>query len=221
MFLFHMNDHILDREDMDAAEIVQNRFIEEGISLMLNCNPYEVELCNKEKIVHFEMQGTKDSIAVNEILIGAGRAPIVEDLNLEAAGVQYDTRRGVFVDDYLRTTNPNIFAAGDVCMDLKFTHAADASARIVIQNALFKGSKKLSSLIMPWCTYTDPEVAHVGMYERDAADRGIKVDTYFRALKDVDRAIADGKKWVSSKFTRKKARTVFWTRRSWLPMQVK
>ncbi len=192
VFLFHRNDHILDREDMDAAQIVQNRFIEEGISLMLSCNPHEIELRNKEKIIHFEMKGTKDSIAVDEILVGAGRAPNVEDLNLEAGGVQYDTRRGVFVDDYLRTTNPNIFAAGDVCMSLKFTHAADATARIVIQNALFRGSKRLSSLTMPWCTYTDPEVAHVGMYEKDAADQGIKVDTYFRALKDVDRAIADG-----------------------------
>ena len=143
VFLFHKNDHILDREDVDAAEIVQNRFIEEGISLMLNCNPYEIELHNKEKIIHFEMHGTKDSIAVDEILVGAGRAPNVENLNLEAAGVQYDTRRGVFVDDYLQTTNPNIFAAGDVCMNHKFTHAADAAARIVIQNALFKGSKKL------------------------------------------------------------------------------
>src|SRR4030043_295883 len=138
------------------------------------------------------MKGTKDSIAVDEILIGAGRAPNVEDLNLEQAGVQYDTRRGVFVDDYLRTTNPNIFAAGDVCMDLKFTHAADASARIVIQNALFKGSKKLSSLIMPWCTYTDPEVAHVGMYERDARERGISLDTFVREMREVDRAVADG-----------------------------
>ena len=192
VFLFHRNDHILDREDMDAAEIVQNRFIEEGVSLMLNCNPYEIELHNKEKIIHFEIQGTKNSITVDEILVGAGRAPNVEDMNLEAARVQYDTRRGVFVDDYLRTTNSNIFAAGDVCMNFKFTHAADAAARIVVQNALFKGSKKLSSLIVPWCTYTDPEVAHVGMYEREAADRGIKIDTYFRALKDVDRALADG-----------------------------
>jgi pyruvate/2-oxoglutarate dehydrogenase complex dihydrolipoamide dehydrogenase (E3) component/uncharacterized membrane protein YdjX (TVP38/TMEM64 family) len=192
VFLFHRNDHILDREDMDAAEIVQNRFIEEGVSLMLNCNPYEIELHNKEKIVRFEVQGTEGAIAVDEILVGAGRAPNVEDLNLEVAGVQYDSRRGVLVDDYLRTTNPDIFAAGDVCMDLKFTHAADAAARLVIQNALFKGSKKLSSLITPWCTYTDPEVAHVGMYEREAADRGIQLDTYFRALKDVDRAMADG-----------------------------
>jgi len=98
---------------------------------------------------------------VDEILVGAGRAPNVENLNLEAAGVQYDTRRGVFVDDYLQTTNPSIFAAGDISMNYKFTHMADAAARIVIQNALFKGSRKLSALTVPWCTYTDPEIAHV------------------------------------------------------------
>ncbi len=97
---------------------------------------------------------------------------MLSNLNLEAAGVQYDTRRGVFVDDYLQTTNPAIFAAGDISMNYKFTHTADAAARIVIQNALFKGSKKLSALTVPWCTYTDPEIAHVGMYERDAAKQG-------------------------------------------------
>ena len=77
-------------------------------------------------------------------------------------------------------------------MAYKFTHAADAAARIVIQNTLFKGSKKLSALTVPWCTYTSPEIAHVGIYERDAVKQGIAVDTYVRKLSDVDRAIADG-----------------------------
>jgi hypothetical protein len=77
-------------------------------------------------------------------------------------------------------------------LDWKFTHAADSAARIVIQNALFLGRKKLSALTMPWCTYTDPEVAHVGLYERDARARGVEVDTYVRDFKEVDRAILDG-----------------------------
>jgi pyruvate/2-oxoglutarate dehydrogenase complex dihydrolipoamide dehydrogenase (E3) component len=98
----------------------------------------------------------------------------------------------VRVNDYLQTTNPRIFAAGDVCMGHKFTHAADAAARIVIQNALFFGRKKLSSLTMPWCTYTDPEIAHVGMYEREAKQRGIEVSTFVRPFTAVHRAIADG-----------------------------
>jgi pyruvate/2-oxoglutarate dehydrogenase complex dihydrolipoamide dehydrogenase (E3) component len=98
----------------------------------------------------------------------------------------------VKVNDFLQTTNPAIYAAGDVCLTHKFTHTADATARIVIQNALFKGRRKLSALTIPWCTYTDPEIAHVGMYERQARERGIGVETFFRPLNDVDRALADG-----------------------------
>jgi pyruvate/2-oxoglutarate dehydrogenase complex dihydrolipoamide dehydrogenase (E3) component len=96
------------------------------------------------------------------------------------------------VDDHQQTTNPAIFAAGDVGMSYKFTHTADATARIVIQNALFKGSKKASALTVPWCTYTDPEIAHVGMYERDVASKGIAVETFVRPLAEVDRAVLDG-----------------------------
>lgn len=116
----------------------------------------------------------------------------MEGLNLEGVGVKYDKREGVEVNERLQTTNPNIYAAGDICLNYKFTHTADATARMVIQNALFLGRKKLSALTIPWCTYTDPEIAHVGMYERDANEEGIEVETYVRLLKDVDRAIADG-----------------------------
>jgi pyruvate/2-oxoglutarate dehydrogenase complex dihydrolipoamide dehydrogenase (E3) component len=92
----------------------------------------------------------------------------------------------------LQTRNRNIFAAGDCCMNWKFTHAADAAAKIVVQNALFLRTAKLSSLVMPWCTYTDPEVAHVGLYEHEADARGIATDGYQVPLADNDRAIADG-----------------------------
>ncbi|HTY23140.1 MAG TPA: FAD-containing oxidoreductase [Desulfomonilaceae bacterium] len=192
VFLFHNHDHILDREDRDAAEIIQDRFIREGMKLLLDSGVSEVESGNGEKIIHFEANGVKDSMAVDEILISAGRVPNVENLGLEIAGVEYDSKKGVHVDDYLRTTNPHIFAAGDICMNYKFTHTADATARIVIQNALFKGSKKLSALIVPWTTFTDPEVAHVGIDEAVAARTGMAVDTYVRPLQGVDRAVADG-----------------------------
>jgi pyruvate/2-oxoglutarate dehydrogenase complex dihydrolipoamide dehydrogenase (E3) component len=98
----------------------------------------------------------------------------------------------VRVNDYLQTTNPRIYAAGDVCMNWKFTHAADAAAKIAVTNALFLRTQKLSSLVMPWCTYTDPEVAHVGMYERDAQAEGIEIDTYQVPLREVNRAVTDG-----------------------------
>jgi len=191
VILFHSNGHILDREDADAAEIIQNRFISEGIRLILNSDLKEIEAVNGEKVIRFEVDGAQKSIPVDEILVGVGRAPNVEHLNLEVAGVQYDTRRGAYVDDHLRTSNRAIFAAGDVCMNYKFTHTADAAARIVIQNALFRGSKKLSALTVPWCTYTDPEIAHVGMYENDAVKQGIAVDTFVRPLAEVDRARLD------------------------------
>src|SRR5678809_1274389 len=105
--------------------------------------------------------------------------------------------------------SPHIYGAGDVCLAWKFTHAADFSARIVIQNALFLGRKKASALTMPWCTYTDPEIAHVGLYEsRDGGthERGLKVDTYVREFKEVDRAILDGEAEGFVKFHVKKGR---------------
>jgi pyruvate/2-oxoglutarate dehydrogenase complex dihydrolipoamide dehydrogenase (E3) component len=190
--LFHNASHILNREDDDAAEILQQSFIREGIRLVLNCKTKKVQKRNGNKIIHIECGGKEEEIAVDEILAGAGRAPNVEGLNLEAAGVKYDKRQGVEVNEYLRTTNPRIYACGDICLKYKFTHTADATARIVIQNALFLGRKKLSALTIPWCTYTDPEIAHVGVYERDGREKGIAVDTFIRPLNDVDRAIADG-----------------------------
>jgi pyruvate/2-oxoglutarate dehydrogenase complex dihydrolipoamide dehydrogenase (E3) component/uncharacterized membrane protein YdjX (TVP38/TMEM64 family) len=188
--IFHKHAHLLDREDMEAAALVQQAFIREGVSLRLNARITRVE-CNGSKVVWYETQGKEESVAVDEILAGAGRAPNVEGLNLEAAGVRCDSRKGVLVNDCLQTSNPRIYAAGDVCMAWKFTHAADFAARIVIQNALFHGRKKASALTMPWCTYTDPEIAHVGLYEHDARERGVEVDTYVRELKEVDRAVVD------------------------------
>jgi pyruvate/2-oxoglutarate dehydrogenase complex dihydrolipoamide dehydrogenase (E3) component len=184
--------HILNREDADAAEIVQRAFRREGVRLVLSAEVLHARRDGPDKMLRVRHAGGEEDVRVDEILIGAGRAPNVEGLGLEVVGVEYDPRRGVKVDDHLRTTTTRIFAAGDVCMEWKFTHAADFAARIVIQNALFFGRKKLSALRMPWCTYTDPEIAHVGLYERDAVARGIAVDTYLRPLAEVDRAVADG-----------------------------
>jgi pyruvate/2-oxoglutarate dehydrogenase complex dihydrolipoamide dehydrogenase (E3) component len=175
---------------------VQNAFLREGIALALGATLERVERRGSEKVLHASAGGVPREIVVDEILIGAGRRPNVEGLDLEKVGVAYDARGGVHVDDGLRTTNKRIFAAGDVCMQWKFTHAADFAARIVIQNSLFSvfglGRKKLSALTMPWSTYTDPEIAHVGLYEREAKARGLEIDTFVRPLAEVDRAIVDG-----------------------------
>lgn len=183
---------ILTREDPDAAEIVQTALVREGVELVLGAAIRKVERKGDEKVLYFTRGDREQEIVVDEILVGAGRAPNVEGLGLESVGVEFDARRGVQVDDRLRTTNPRIYAAGDVCMDWKFTHAADAAAKIVVQNALFLGRKKLSSLVMPWCTYTDPEVAHVGLYERDARERGVALDTYQVPIAKANRAVTDG-----------------------------
>jgi pyruvate/2-oxoglutarate dehydrogenase complex dihydrolipoamide dehydrogenase (E3) component len=131
-------------------------------------------------------------LVVDEIILGVGRTPMVAGLNLEAAGVNYDRAAGVTVDDHLRTTNSKIYAAGDVCSLFKFTHLADAMARIVIRNALFFGRARASALTIPWCTYTDPEIAHVGLSEGDAHASGIKVRTFVQEFANVDRAVLDG-----------------------------
>ncbi|MBF2066989.1 MAG: mercuric reductase [Calothrix sp. C42_A2020_038] len=194
--LFHNNSHILNKEDKDAAQVVQSAFLKEGIRLELNCQVERVEKTSDGKRIYFSIHGERNVITVDEILAATGRAPNLEGLNLETVGVEYDSHRGVIVNDFLQTTNSKIYAAGDICMDWKFTHAADAAARIVIKNALFSpfglSKQRLSSLVMPWVTYTDPEVAHVGIYEHQADTRGYRVNTIKIPFTTVDRAIADG-----------------------------
>jgi pyruvate/2-oxoglutarate dehydrogenase complex dihydrolipoamide dehydrogenase (E3) component len=190
--LFHMGGHILDREDADAAEIVQRAFVADGIRLVLDAKIERVERAGSGKVVLATSASGPVSVEVDEIVVGAGRVPNVERLGLEAVGVAYDERDGVKVNDRLQTTNPRIYAAGDICMPEKFTHAADAAARVVIHNALFLGRKKHSALTIPWCTYTDREIAHVGLSVRDADKRGMVVDTYLRPFAEVDRAVVDG-----------------------------
>jgi len=182
----------LTREDQDAAQIVQRSFLRDGVNLVRDCKIRKVEKRMGDKLIQFDCDGECRDLLVDEILVGVGRAPNVRELNLETAGVKYDERKGVQVNDYLQTSNPRIYAAGDICSPYKFTHTADALARIVIQNTLFLGRKKTNALKIPWCTYTDPEIAHVGMYEKDALASGIPVDTFVRPLKEVDRAITDG-----------------------------
>jgi pyruvate/2-oxoglutarate dehydrogenase complex dihydrolipoamide dehydrogenase (E3) component/uncharacterized membrane protein YdjX (TVP38/TMEM64 family) len=192
--LLHKHDRIMNKEDPDAAELIQRSFVTDGVHLLLNAKPLRVTKTTAGKVVHYERNGQTAEIEVDEILVGAGRAPNVEGLNLEAAGVNYEggRGRGVIVNDRLQTTNPHIYAAGDICLPYQFTHLADAAARIVIQNALFFGRRKLSALTIPWCTYTDPEVAHVGLSEVEAQKKGLAVQTFVKPLVEVDRAILDG-----------------------------
>jgi pyruvate/2-oxoglutarate dehydrogenase complex dihydrolipoamide dehydrogenase (E3) component len=191
--LVEAGPRLLPREDADAAEVVQRRLAAEGVHLQLGASVERVEARGDARVLHVRgADGEISELLADEILVAVGRLPNLEGLGLETAGVEADARAGVRVNDHLQTANPRIYAAGDVCMDWKFTHAADAAAKIAVQNALFLPTRRLSSLVMPWCTYTDPEVAHVGLSEREAAERGIAVDTYRVPLEQVNRAVTDG-----------------------------
>jgi pyruvate/2-oxoglutarate dehydrogenase complex dihydrolipoamide dehydrogenase (E3) component len=182
---------ILPKEDSDAACIVLESLQRDGLSLL--CCAKDLTLSKAETggvRLQVHSHGKAYDERVDEVLIGVGRAPNVEGLGLENAGVQCK-EEGVVVDDNLRTSNPRIYAAGDICSQYQFTHAADFMARTVIQNALFMGRARVSSLIIPWCTYTEPEVAHVGIYENEAQEKGIAVETYNQPLKAVDRAVLE------------------------------
>ena len=189
--LIEAGPHLLGREDGDAAAILHAAFAREGIELQLGVEILGVEKRGGEKFLRLQRDGKVVVVAVDEILVGVGRTPNVEGLGLEEGGIACGTG-GVTVSATLQASNPHVYAAGDICSPYRFTHTADAQARILIANALFMGRQKSSALTIPWCTYTDPEIAHVGMYERDAAEKGLGVTTLTVPLSEVDRAVLDG-----------------------------
>jgi pyruvate/2-oxoglutarate dehydrogenase complex dihydrolipoamide dehydrogenase (E3) component len=181
---------VLGREDSDASAVAAGALTRDGVRLVLGRTVERVERAFAGgTLLHLD---GGEAVPVDAILVAAGRAPNVDGVGLEAAGVAFDGRRGVHVDDRLRTTNRRIFAAGDVCSERKFTHNSDFQARVAVQNALFLGRARASALTVPRCTYTDPEVAHVGLTEREARARGIAVRTFVQPLHEVDRAVLDG-----------------------------
>ena len=189
--LVEAETQILIREDRDAAERIEQALIRDGIRIHCCGKTAAVRKDGDEKVLEVEGEGGREQLRVDEVLVGVGRAPNVEGLGLKEAGVEFD-RAGVTVDERLRTSNPRIYAAGDICFPYKFTHTADAMARIVIGNALFFGRGKTSALTIPWCTYTDPEIAHVGLYPREAEKKGVAIDTFTIEMSQVDRAVLEG-----------------------------
>jgi pyruvate/2-oxoglutarate dehydrogenase complex dihydrolipoamide dehydrogenase (E3) component len=189
--LVHNAGHLLNREDADAAEIIQRAFVREGIQLALDAKTRQVRVADQERVVVVERAGQVTDIPCDAVLVSAGRVPNLDGLALEAAGVAYEAN-GVRVNDRLQTSNPRIFAAGDVAAPFKFTHTANALGRLAMINALLWGRNRMSRLIVPWCTYTDPEIAHVGLYAHQATARGLKVKTLTVSLAENDRAILDG-----------------------------
>jgi len=191
VFLIRSEAGILPREDRDAAAILEKQMICDGVKFLDHGKQIKLAKAPNGVRLQVESHGKGYDVLVDQLLVAVGRAPNVEGLGLETVGVAFD-KKGVKVNDRLQTANPRIYACGDICSPYQFTHAADFMARIVIQNALFKGRAKASSLIIPWATYTSPEIAHVGLYEKEAKEKGIEVDTFTQELSKVDRAILDG-----------------------------
>ncbi len=191
--LFDIAEQILIKEDTDAATIIHQALLRDGVQIRLGIRLQGIESQGGEKVLTYtDAEGQTAKTAVDAILVSAGRTPNVEGMGLEEAGVTYDPRTGIQVDDHLRTTNPHVYAAGDVCSRYQFTHAADFLARTVIANTLFKGRQKASALTIPWCTYTEPQIAHVALTQHQAKADGVAIDTFTQPLEDIDRAILDG-----------------------------
>lgn len=191
VFLVEAEHGILPREDREAAEMVQRALAKGGVKLL--CCGKNMQIKNEEgtRLV-VESHGQAYDEPIDKLLVAVGRKPNIDGLNLEAAGIE-SNKKGLQVNDRLQTTNRRVYAAGDVCSPYQFTHVADFMARIVIQNALFMGRAKVSKLTIPWCTYTTPEIAHVGIDENQAKQKGSEIDTFVQYLHDVDRAVLDGK----------------------------
>ena len=192
--VFSRSDKILPKEDPDAVKIIETSLRRDGVTFAYHANYRRVESQNGKPPVTIVLeQGDEErKLEFDALLVATGRKPTVKGLGLEHAGVDYDERMGVSVNDRLQTTNPNIYAVGDVASKYQFTHMADFGARLVIRNALFFGRDNFSNLLIPWATYTDPEVAHVGLYEKDLQERNIAFATFTREFAEVDRGIVDG-----------------------------
>jgi pyruvate/2-oxoglutarate dehydrogenase complex dihydrolipoamide dehydrogenase (E3) component len=182
----------LPREERDAAEILSRSMARDGVEIRLNTTVIGARRENGAKILKTVSNEIKGEIEADEILLSIGRVPNVEGLDLEAADVAFNTDRGVTVDDFLRSTNPNVYAAGDACLALKFTNAAQFSARTAVQNALMQAQLRWSSSAIPWCTFCDPEIAHIGLHVREARQQSIPIKSFTVMMQDVDRAITDG-----------------------------
>lgn len=185
---------LLPPEDRDVAEFMQGQFMREGIDVRLNVETRRIGnggiMPPLRRVV---LQTDAAEISADVLLLAAGRTPNVEGLNLEAAGVRHD-EHGVEVNDYIQTSQPHIYACGDVANRLKFTHTADFTARAVVRNILMPLPllrQKVSCAVVPWCTYTDPEIAHVGLGEKQAKKERIEYDLFTVPFSELDRAVVE------------------------------
>jgi pyruvate/2-oxoglutarate dehydrogenase complex dihydrolipoamide dehydrogenase (E3) component len=184
--------HVCPKEDPDAAAALAARLRAEGVTILDGARATRVEVQGGRKVVTVTGQGAAPtSIEVDEILVAAGRLPNVEGLGLEAAGVEV-TAAGIRTDASGRTSVPSVWAIGDVAGGPLFTHWAGHQARVVLRNALFPGTAACDRENLPWTTFTDPEIARVGLGETEAKERGVPHRVFRVPFEGVDRAVCDG-----------------------------
>ena len=212
--------HFLPREDPDAASYLHQQMLDDGVQIYLRSKIIKLEALNVVKTpgktwapgcevnIEIDQDGISVVLSGDSILIATGRTPNVHGVGLEEAGIEFEDRAGIKINDNLRTTNKNVYAVGDVCSKYQFTHNSDVMARQVIRNALFFGKEKYSSIDMAWATYTDPEIAHVGKYGHELDAEGVKYDTYTAKFDHNDRAICDGVDGLVKIHTKKGADTI-------------
>ena len=188
-----MAPRILIREDEAIAKMVSDAFVKEGIDVRVDHKAKAFRREGSRKLLIAEHQGEDVEIEFDEVLVAVGRSPRIQGYGLEELGITTTARRTVEVNEYLQTRFPNIYACGDVAGPYQFTHTAGHQAWYAAVNALFGGFKKFSVdySVIPWATFTDPEVARVGLNEREAQESGIAYEVTRYGIDDLDRAIAD------------------------------
>ena len=187
-----MGHQILPKEDRDLADAVQKTLEAEGVRFHLNSTIEEVNDRGHAREVRFRTADRQSqSLSAETVLVALGRKSNVDGLGLDRAGVELD-RRGIKVDDRQRTSRKHIFAAGDVTGGYQFTHAAGYMGGIVVSNAVFHLPRKADFTWLPWCTYTDPPLASIGMNEKAAKAAGIDYDLWTEEFHSNDRSLAEG-----------------------------
>jgi len=191
--IIEMGSHLLVREDNEVIEFVEKSFNEDGIEILTNHKAKEFIVEDGQKILVCETNGHELKVPFDEVLIALGRRANTKGFGLEKLGVEIARTGTVKVDPFLRSNYPNIFACGDVAGPYQFTHTAAHQAWYAAVNALFSGIKKfkVDYRVIPWCTFTDPEIARVGLNEKDAQEQNIPYEVSEYHLSDLDRAIAD------------------------------
>ena len=190
--LVQRGPRLLPKEDADVADLLRRRLEAEGVRVMLGATLRRVSRDGGRFRTRVETgEGKLEELEADAMLVAAGRAPNVEGLDLDKGGVAFDAK-GVRVNEHLQTTQPHIYAAGDVAGGYQFTHLADHHARVVVRNILFPWLKaKADVSALPWCTYTSPEVARVGLSEAQAREKGVAYEVWIESLEEVDRAVVE------------------------------